>query len=330
VLVPSDTVPDLAAGYTARRPGADDVSMLLAVTTADDLVTLGYGDFNETDVREALWGAHVDPARDHWLVEDAAGKAVCWGFLVDEYGGAQVQLDVYLVRPHDEAVRRAVCAALLDRIAHRAADRGHPRVEVGAGTVAGDEQYASTLRSLGFSASRRFNRMRADLQPGGPAPTTPPGVVARAFDPGSERDWRDFHAVYVAAFADHWNFEPMSLDAFRSRAAHDEDPAFARWTIADVDGRPGGVCQASGHLYATENAGWVRNLAVLREHRGRGVGRFLLELALAGFAADGRTWAGLGVDTENVTGALRLYESVGMRAVFQIDAWTRELDADPG
>ncbi|HEU4492039.1 MAG TPA: GNAT family N-acetyltransferase [Jiangellales bacterium] len=324
--MPSPTVPDLPAGYTARRPGPDDVPTLLGVATADDLVTLGYSDFNETDVREALQGAHVDAALDHWVVEDPAGTAVCWGFLIDDYGGTQVQLDVYLVRPHDETVRRSVCVALLERIAERGVERGHRTVEAGAGTVAGDEQYASTLRSLGFSATRRFNRMRADLEPGRPAPTPPPGVVARPFDPDSEQDWRDFHAVYIAAFADHWNFEPMSLDAFRARAAHDENPAFARWTIADVDGRPGGVCEASGHLYATENAGWVRNLAVLREHRGRGVGRFLLELALAGFAADGRTWAGLGVDTENATGALRLYEGAGMRAVFQIDVWTRDLD----
>ena len=127
---------------------------LLGVATADDLVTLGYSDFNETDVREVLKGAHVDAALDHWVVEDTAGTPVCWGFLIDDYGGTQVQLDVYLVRPHDETVRRSVCAALLERIAERGVERGHRTVEAGAGTVAGDEQYASTLRSLGFSATR--------------------------------------------------------------------------------------------------------------------------------------------------------------------------------
>jgi ribosomal protein S18 acetylase RimI-like enzyme len=34
---------------------------------------------------------------------------------------------------------------------------------------------------------------------------------------------------------------------------------------------------------------------------------------------------GLGVDTENETGALRLYERVGMRAVRQGDNWTLDL-----
>ena len=31
----------------------------------------------------------------------------------------------------------------------------------------------------------------------------------------------------------------------------------------------------------------------------------------------------LHVDVANVTGALRLYESVGMRAVLEIDAWAK-------
>jgi len=49
---------------------------------------------------------------------------------------------------------------------------------------------------------------------------------------------------------------------------------------------------------------------------------------LALYVADGRRWAGLTVDTENVTGALRLYESAGMRPWMQIDAFRRRVHAD--
>ena len=38
---------------------------------------------------------------------------------------------------------------------------------------------------------------------------------------------------------------------------------------------------------------------------------------------EGRTAVLLHVDVANVTGALRLYESVGMRAVLEIDAWAK-------
>ncbi len=53
-----------------------------------------------------------------------------------------------------------------------------------------------------------------------------------------------------------------------------------------------------------------------------------LEHALASYAGDGRRWAGLSVDTENVSGALRLYESAGMRPWMQIDAYRRRVRAD--
>ena len=62
-----------------------------------------------------------------------------------------------------------------------------------------------------------------------------------------------------------------------------------------------------------------------QEFRGRGLGRALLEHALASFAARGRVKAGLGVDTRNETGALALYESVGMRPLFQVDFWQRRI-----
>jgi ribosomal protein S18 acetylase RimI-like enzyme len=61
--------------------------------------------------------------------------------------------------------------------------------------------------------------------------------------------------------------------------------------------------------------GWVESLAVRRAWRRRGLGRALLLHAFRAFHGRGSTAAGLSVDAENPTGALRLYESVGMRAV---------------
>lgn len=52
-----------------------------------------------------------------------------------------------------------------------------------------------------------------------------------------------------------------------------------------------------------------------------GVARLLLDQAFAASYARGYTWAGLGVDTQNQTGAYRLYESVGMHVQFESDAW---------
>jgi mycothiol synthase len=90
---------------------------------------------------------------------------------------------------------------------------------------------------------------------------------------------------------------------------------------------PGSICQASGR-FAADGGGWIRNLGVVPAARRRGAACYLLEHALASYAAAGRSLVGLGVDTENVTGALRLYESAGMRPWMQVDAFRRRVRAD--
>jgi ribosomal protein S18 acetylase RimI-like enzyme len=54
-------------------------------------------------------------------------------------------------------------------------------------------------------------------------------------------------------------------------------------------------------------------LGVLRHHRRKGLGRALLLEGMRALRRRGCTHLTLGVDSENLTGALRLYESVGFR-----------------
>jgi ribosomal protein S18 acetylase RimI-like enzyme len=71
--------------------------------------------------------------------------------------------------------------------------------------------------------------------------------------------------------------------------------------------------------------GWVESLAVRRGDRGRGLGTALLLHAFHALRSRGRSAAGLSVDAENPTGALRLYESVGMRPVREHSTYEQRL-----
>ena len=71
--------------------------------------------------------------------------------------------------------------------------------------------------------------------------------------------------------------------------------------------------------------GWVGILGVRSPWRRRGLGDALLRASFAALYERGLRRVGLGVDTENVTGALRLYERAGMRAVRRTDSWVLEL-----
>ena len=84
------------------------------------------------------------------------------------------------------------------------------------------------------------------------------------------------------------------------------------------------------HFVEDDNAGYVRSLGVLPAGRGRGVAKQLLHTYFAASQAAGRDAVLLHVDVANVTNALVLYESVGMRSVLQIDAWAKRTPTDGG
>jgi GNAT superfamily N-acetyltransferase len=75
--------------------------------------------------------------------------------------------------------------------------------------------------------------------------------------------------------------------------------------------------------YTTE--GWVHQLAVARAHRNMGLGRALLAASFQHHRRRGHTTVGLSTDSR--TGALALYEHVGMRVRRSYTHWSKQLDA---
>ena len=74
--------------------------------------------------------------------------------------------------------------------------------------------------------------------------------------------------------------------------------------------------------------GWIGTLAVRPAWRRRGLGLALLHESFRRFADRGETIVALGVDSENPTGATRLYERAGMRVLWRADVWQKELRRD--
>jgi ribosomal protein S18 acetylase RimI-like enzyme len=71
------------------------------------------------------------------------------------------------------------------------------------------------------------------------------------------------------------------------------------------------------HIFAEENerlgikVGWLEQVSVRRPWRRRGVGAAIIAASLRAFQDRGLDEASLGVDAENPTGALALYERLG-------------------
>ena len=81
--------------------------------------------------------------------------------------------------------------------------------------------------------------------------------------------------------------------------------------------------------YQGQDEGWVPQLATKATHRHRGIARALLQSVFAAHHGTGRRLVGL--STNSRTGALTLYERIGMGVRRSYTAWAKELaDADPG
>ncbi len=70
--------------------------------------------------------------------------------------------------------------------------------------------------------------------------------------------------------------------------------------------------------------GYTDMLGVRRAWRGRGLAKQLLAVSANEFAASNHPYATLGVDTDNPSGALQLYSSLGYEPVHRMTVYERE------
>lgn len=317
----------LPAGWTTRRPTLDDVPAILAVVHASDIAAVGYPDFSPEDVREALTAPNVDPARDSWLAIDRDGEVVAWAYLENQGRGEREFVEVYVHPRNGLPAQAPLLARQLDRVAERAAEFGYAKMQLRAGAIPTEERWIATLAAAGFQFVKRYARMRRSLAGvSAEPPVPPPGVQIRPVQHADEAEMRLFHRILDTAFRDTPDYQPRTYEQWREAVAVLPSVAWDEWYLATVDGEPAGILQSADQAL-DQNEGWVKNLAVLREHRRRGVGGALLGRAFACYAGKGREYAGLGVDLSNPTEAARLYHAMGMSPSYESDIFERVVEA---
>jgi mycothiol synthase len=308
---------DLPTGWTTRAPEASDAEAVTALILACDLQVMGHSDATVEQTAADIGAPGYDRERGGVLVHDATGELVGFLWTQDEPESASVFVDPYALDPDltDWLLRRGMAY-----VRGLARERG-TTVAAKAGSYDHDSDLTGALERAGLTVRRTFWRMRIDLDGREwPAPVPPNGIVLRNPDPAQDATYVELHALVSDFFADHYDFTAREYPAWRAHfeASAGQDPT--QWWVADVDGTPAAVL-IGDESRAELGMGWVRTLGVLAPYRGRGLGRLLLRTAFAQAAARGRTSVGLGVDSENTTGATALYESVGMWPESVLLAW---------
>jgi mycothiol synthase len=164
--------------------------------------------------------------------------------------------------------------------------------------------------------------MRIDLRDDLPEPSWPDGISVRTMEPGDEE------RVYEAnneAFADDWHFQPQPFERWCSDAFGREgfDPTLV--LLAEDDGELAGFSASSWHFSGDPEFGWIGILGVRPRWRRRGLATALLLHSFQDFRGRGATRVGLGVDAQNTTGAVELYERVGMHVARRNDTYEKQL-----
>jgi ribosomal protein S18 acetylase RimI-like enzyme len=255
---------------------------------------------------EALFGAATARVG---VVEGAEGEVLGWAYIDHEPGHQKSWGDI-VVRPDgDVAVARALVGWLRENARELA-----PGLPSHVFCDSANELKQQVYVEAGGVVVRRFFRMGIDFADDAAieVPELGAGVEIRNLS-FIDSDLRAMHHVVDIAFLDHFGHESEDFEVWRARASGAECPDPTLWWLATVDGEP-----AAG-LYANvlPTAGYVDTLGTLRQFRGRGLGRALLLTSFAEFHRRGLRRAVLGVDATNPTGAVGLYESVGMRAEHQ-------------
>jgi mycothiol synthase len=314
----TNTLPE---GYEVRRPTMDDAKVVSDLLNVCDIAEYGEPDITLDDLRTE-WqapGFHLDS--DAWMVIAPGGKLVGYADM-----GQRQHAKIYaFVRVLPEYAGQGIGEHLLQLAEawgrqHMAEADPQVRVTLNSWASFNNEVAQQRLERAGYEVIRRHWRMEIDMEVAPPEAEWPEGVTVRTFQPGMERQ---VFEMIDTAFQDHWGHMPGNFEEWRHWTIEREtfDPTL--WFLAFE-----GEQIAGGSLCTTfMDVGWVDTLAVLRPWRRNGLGMALLLHSFGEFYQRGRRKVGLGVDSQNLTGAARLYERAGMHVARQYISYQKELRA---
>jgi ribosomal protein S18 acetylase RimI-like enzyme len=287
-----------------RELRADDAEAVAA------LFTECYGEARAIDAKEIRsWLGNAEFEPDWLRVLDQRGEIVGYGDIWPQE--RDLALDVAAPGCWD---------VFCDWAETSARERAIPRVRI---SPPADHELARVCRDRGYVYWRSSFTMEIELDDEIPGePVFPEGFALTTY---RDTDEERLIATLNEAFGDDPLWEGVTPPNFREFYLRSRgfDPAL--WHLAWDGGELAGFVLGYDQHGADDSLGWVGTLGVRAPWRRRGLGEALLRTAFRSLFERGLRRVGLGVDPENVTGALDLYERVGMHKTQQTDHWVLDL-----
>ncbi len=315
------TVLTLPQSFRVRPPTLEDAKDVTELIQTCQITERGFSNFSEEDLLSNWRLPGVDLAKDVWMVFAPNGQ------LAAEMMLNQITLPKLHATPwvHPDYVQRGLDAYLLEQAEKRIQQiipsiREDARVTLNTYCAEKNQVFHQTIEQAGFAYVRSTWVMEIEMNEPPPAPVWPEGIELRPFTMDMVRA---VHAADQEAFSDHWGHMPISFEIFESWFLQRSDFDPTLWFIAFDNEQIVGeaLCEYRGEQ------GWVDGLSTRRPWRRKGLGLALLYHAFGEFYWRGERKVVLNVDSQNLTGATRLYTRAGMRSVEQHDTFQVELRA---
>ncbi len=312
----------LPEGLTLRPATEADFESVYEIVREHELLQHGRVEAKLEDTQRSWTASNINLAEDSLLAFDEAERLV--GYL--RLGQEQHVQFWFAVGTRPEYPRQELGMYLLELAEAWARERmvwakADMRVTLNSWLPGWDEKRRQLFERAGLRDVRRYWEMEIEMNEAPLAPIWPEGIELRPYVP--ECDERLVFDLIDKAFMDHWGHIPGRFEEFRHWTIERENFDPSLWFVA-YDGEQavgGALCIDEGEH------GWVDDLAVLRPARGKGLGAALLLHAFGEFYRRGQRKVGLGVDSQNLTGALRLYERAGMKKIKENISYEKELRA---
>jgi mycothiol synthase len=297
------------------RPMADVYAAAAAEDGLEEIVTEGdIANFLENPIDS-------DPALDA-LIAEVDGQVVGYAWISHKVeaplpgGSPGAEVHQHRGYVHPAWRRRGIASAMLERFVQRAAARrivDDPAAARVLQSFALDSEAGAhaLLEHNGYQPIRYAFIMRRDLAQPIPDLPLPEGIEIR---PALPEHRRRIWEAEREAFQDHWGYAPWPESAYQ-RFLHFPHYDLSLWRVAwdgeEVAGSVLSFINEEENRLHGRRLGWTEDISVRRPWRRRGLARALIARSLEAVRARGMTEAALGVDSENQTGALRVYQSLG-------------------
>ncbi|PEC19881.1 GNAT family N-acetyltransferase [Bacillus cereus] len=304
---------NLVNNLNVKATSQEDLQQILKLCTIYDQAMYGEIDTTVEDITNSWKG--IDVSKNSYVVMDK-DEIIAYGILT---GNERQFPSAVFVNPDymNQEIEHVIWSKLEERATELVSNSSCLNGTII--TQANNFYEEKVLREGGFIPTRIWWGMEIELNSNIPTPLWPNGVTVRHYIPGVDDE--RLHQAFNEAFADHWNSQPSKLEEFLQRTERDGfHPTL--WSLAMLDD------EVVGFIFSkkgADNKAEITHLGVRRSKRKQGLGLALLHHAFGKLYEEGISKIHLNVDSENITGAPRVYETAGMEVQSKFVRFDKEV-----